>query len=189
MWLAMATSPNSGSRQFGKTPRARSAQLARAPDRWLLQSTHSLVTWAWWAEGATQSPLATSPGPIWRVAAGRLDPQDPATWSLWSRYPEALPENVRREISEHDIAVRSTRCGMVIGLRAPPYRNEICYRQGTNNCGTCLWIPLMGSSIFRDWSGRDPRDCAPRTRLIRASVSGLRCGSSKQALEKPPGFF
>jgi hypothetical protein len=73
-----------------------------APERWTLQSHHSLVTWTWWAEGATQSPLATSPGPIWQIMANRLDPQDEAAWSLWSWYPESVPGSAREEILRAD---------------------------------------------------------------------------------------
>lgn len=68
------------------------------PQAWIKRSPYSLVTWLWWVESATQSALATSPGPIWRAVAGCLDPRDSGAWSLWSRYPEALPAKARKRI-------------------------------------------------------------------------------------------
>jgi len=69
-----------------------------APEQWVKRSGHSLETWTWWAEGAMQSPMATSPGPIWRLIADHLDPNEPSAWSLWSRYPECLPERAQAAV-------------------------------------------------------------------------------------------
>lgn len=60
--------------------------------KWLEESGYSLGCWAWWADSATQTKLASSPGPLWRALAPQLDPGEATAWAVLSRYPAALPK-------------------------------------------------------------------------------------------------
>jgi hypothetical protein len=65
---------------------------SKVQSKWLEESGYSLGCWAWWADSATQTKLASSPGPVWRTLATQLDPGEATAWAVLSRYPAALPE-------------------------------------------------------------------------------------------------
>jgi hypothetical protein len=127
-------------------------------DQWVLQPSHSLVTWLWWAEGATEPPLASSPGPIWRVAAARLDPQDAATWALWSRYPEALPENVRREILKTASLPTQRDAGWLLDFASTLTKRDLRSARSRQLRHLSL-DPVDGFINLRDWARRTAEMC------------------------------
>jgi hypothetical protein len=127
-------------------------------DQWVLQPSHSLVTWLWWAEGATEPPLASSPGPIWRVAAARLDPQDAATWALWSRYPEALPENVRREILKTASLPTQRDTGWLLDFASTLTKRDLRSARSRQLRHLSL-DPVDGFINLRDWARRTAEMC------------------------------
>ncbi|MHB8968829.1 MAG: RNA-directed DNA polymerase [Pirellulaceae bacterium] len=55
-------------------------------------SMEALALWTYWIEKRTQSPMSTSPGPVWESLASTLQPTANTTRAVWSRYPAHLPK-------------------------------------------------------------------------------------------------
>lgn len=130
-----------------------------APEAWIDRSPYSLVTWVWWAEATTQSALATSPGPIWMTVAGRLDPRDSGSWSLWSRYPEALPILARRRILRVPSIPRLKDAGWLMELASILDEHELRRARDPR------FVELRPQSVegylnLREWSAKTREMCA-----------------------------
>jgi hypothetical protein len=130
-----------------------------APEAWIERSPYSLVTWLWWAEGTTQSALATSPGPIWKTVAERLDPRDSGAWSLWSRYPEALPVQARNRILRAPSIPRLKDAGWLMEL-ASVLDEPVLRRAKDPRLLVLRPQPIEGYLNLREWSAKTREMCA-----------------------------
>jgi hypothetical protein len=138
------------------TKRLGAVDWTAAPDEWVQQTSHSLATWVWWAEQSAQSTTAIEPSIVWRATAPMLDPALRRSWSLWSLYPDKLPDPARRRIvrSARPAAMHNPEWLLAMVATASPKERSLAVSKRLAIVGRIVTERKEGYLDLRDWVQR-----------------------------------